>query len=340
MERKSRDVSIDIAKGVLGLLVILGHMFSGIPGIQAVMHPLLLPSFFMISGLMMRITGEPERPFSRIVLKRTIGILVPYFFFEIIGVLTYYLVNGYRIPITEMIRNTLTMRCNNSPDWFLFVLYFAQLFTISVLKLCALSKRKAILERFFALISVAGILALVGIGTEGNWRGEVLVRMTLANGFIMTGYTLSKALESKHAYAGIAAMISFLVVTIILGEKQPGGYLYDNPFMGVDYGPFGAYYVLALLGCFGVLQISKLIPQRIPGSALAYLGCGSLILMGTHLPIAQVIGLCTGFNAATIPERILMWVILCTIEFPVIWLIRRYLPFLIGKGIFVKLYKR
>ena len=72
MEQKKRDVSIDIAKGILGILVIFGHMFGGMTGVQAVMHPLLLPSFFMISGLMMRMTGEAKRPFPGILLKRTI----------------------------------------------------------------------------------------------------------------------------------------------------------------------------------------------------------------------------------------------------------------------------
>ena len=340
MEQKKRDVSIDIAKGILGALVIFGHMFGGVSGVQAVMHPLLLPSFFMISGLMMRMTGEAKRPFPGILLKRSTGILVPYFFFEIIGILTYYLVNGYRIPIGEMIRNSLTMRCNNSPDWFLFVLYFAQLFSILALKLCALSKGKALWERLFAFVSVAAVLALTGIGTEGNWRGEILVRMGLANGFVMAGYLLSDVFLRKRSAAGIAAAALYLAVTITLGRVHPGDYLYDNPFMGVGYGPFGAYFLLAVLACFGVLQVSKRVPVRIPGSALAYLGCGSLILMGTHLPLAQIIGLCTGFKAVTVPERLLMWAMLCALEFPVIWLIRRYLPFLIGKGVFEKLYKR
>ena len=340
MEQKKRDVSIDIAKGILGILVIFGHMFGGMTGVQTVMHPLLLPSFFMISGLMMRMTGEAKRPFPGILLKRTIGILVPYFFFEVFGILTDYLVYGYRIPVGEMIRNSLTMRCNISPDWFLFVLYFAQLFSIVALKLCALSKRKLLWECLFAFVSMAAVIGLTGIGTEGNWRGEILVRMGLANGFIMTGYLLSDAFLRKRSAAGVAAAALYLAVTILLGRVQLGNYLYDNPFMGVEYGPLGAYFLLAVSGCFGVLQVSKRIPVRIPGSALAYLGCGSLILMGTHLPLAQLIGLCTGFKAVSVPERLLMWTILCALEYPVIWLIRRYLPFLIGKGFFEKLYKR
>ena len=73
MEKKKRDLSIDIAKGLLGIFVIFGHLFGGIPGVQAVMHPLLLPSFFMLSGLMIRLTKETEKPFSMIALKRTTG---------------------------------------------------------------------------------------------------------------------------------------------------------------------------------------------------------------------------------------------------------------------------
>ncbi len=97
---KHRDAYIDVAKGLLMILVVLGHTPDF--GFSSYAYWFHMPAFFYISGILHR---QPEKALLRSFLKKkSINLLLPYFAYAfLIGITSYTLSDRSTWAISEIL---------------------------------------------------------------------------------------------------------------------------------------------------------------------------------------------------------------------------------------------
>jgi len=115
---------IDTAKGIGVFLVVLGHMLSSDIShfFESAIYSFHMPMFFMVSGFVFSIkSGES---FIGFVLKKCKRLLVPTFFFMVLGTVVY--IDEYN-PTRKLVINRFFFwegRCPfNDPCWYFIVLF-------------------------------------------------------------------------------------------------------------------------------------------------------------------------------------------------------------------------
>ena len=84
MDNNKRLDYFDIAKGIGIILVIIAHIEYVDQGIRNYIVSFHMPLFFIISGMLMYITGEKERPVKNLLLKKLRRIMLVYLVFSVI----------------------------------------------------------------------------------------------------------------------------------------------------------------------------------------------------------------------------------------------------------------
>ena len=147
---KQRLAFIDRAKGIGILMVVFSHL-SSMTGfgnrLWSWYNPFMLTLFFMISGGMRR-NRESGKAFPAFVRRRAHALLLPYFVFDILALGIQTVLNYWRGGVPEAaaklqigLERIFTLQ-GLGPDWFLPVLFFAEL----LLDLCLRYGRKSIAE--------------------------------------------------------------------------------------------------------------------------------------------------------------------------------------------------
>ena len=147
---KQRLAFIDRAKGIGILMVVFSHL-SSMTGfgnrLWSWYNPFMLTLFFMISGGMRR-NRESGKAFPAFVRRRAHALLLPYFVFDILALGIQTVLNYWRGGVPEAaaklqigLVRIFTLQ-GLGPDWFLPVLFFAEL----LLDLCLRYGRKSIAE--------------------------------------------------------------------------------------------------------------------------------------------------------------------------------------------------
>lgn len=79
---------IDKARGVLILLVIIGHIFqSGY--VHNLIYSFHIPAFFIISGILFKYSNATQKSYKSIMISKLYTFGIPFIFFEVYGCLTY-----------------------------------------------------------------------------------------------------------------------------------------------------------------------------------------------------------------------------------------------------------
>ena len=86
-----RDITIDIAKGIGIVLVVLGHVLIN-SDINRLIYLFHMPLFFFISGIIFYSTYNKDIKFKDYLLKKIKSILIPYFVFSIICFIYWYFI--------------------------------------------------------------------------------------------------------------------------------------------------------------------------------------------------------------------------------------------------------
>ena len=132
-----RLTGLDMARGIAIIMVVVGH--SGFVGAAfntwiSLFH---LPTFFLISGVLLGMKQEETRAFPHLALQKFRGIMIPYFWFSLgsvcIDALQVLLGKFTWDTVWEHTFLTITFQ-GYSVLWFLPVLYLAELFLILLLK--------------------------------------------------------------------------------------------------------------------------------------------------------------------------------------------------------------
>ena len=307
---KQRLAFIDRAKGIGILMVVFSHL-SSMTGfgnrLWSWYNPFMLTLFFMISGGMRRNresgkafpedlrnrekrkvckeTARDRGTFPAFVRRRAHALLLPYFVFDILALGIQTVLNYWRGGVPEAaaklqigLVRIFTLQ-GLGPDWFLPVLFFAEL----LLDLCLRYGRKSIAEvREYcrsggnsgtagslpfttAVLFAVSVVAVFCIGGErlavlGPFR-FVIVKALAAAGFLVLGYACMPIMQTIPELLPAAA-ISLIGTLLIAGR-------YNLDFNQLDFGsrPLLLYADTFLGTCFVlcVSRIPDLIRERFGG---------------------------------------------------------------------------
>ena len=371
---KQRLAFIDRAKGIGILMVVFSHL-SSMPGfgnpLWSWYNPFMLTLFFMISGGMRR-NRESGKAFPAFVRRRAHALLLPYFVFDILALGIQTVLNYWRGGVPEAaaklqigLERIFTLQ-GLGPDWFLPVLFFAEL----LLDLCLRYGRKSIAEvREYcrsggdpgtagslpfttAVLFAVSVVAVFCLGGErlavlGPFR-FVIVKALAAAGFLVLGYTCMPIMQTIPGLLPAAA-ISLIGTLLIAGR-------YNLDFNQLDFGSRPLLlYADTLLGTCFVLCVSRipdLIRERFggdqqekqrenPRGLLQEFGRESLTIMCTHLewqivPIihfgwAAVAGMSPQEGKRFYAEMLIKLGLVMAVELGLIPALRRLMPWLYRK---------
>lgn len=325
---------VDAAKAIGIFFVVLGHHRD---------HPLYdyiysfhMPLFFFLSGMLIS-TGSSSS-FIDFLRKRGKALLIPYFVFSTALFLIWVLLGKWVQPsllqgasITKNLvgifyaQGQLEYMRWGVEMWFLPCLFLTSIlfFLIEGREI----KQQALLVILLALV---GFALPVWLPFRLPWSIDVAC---IAIGFFWLGNVLKGYLINFEVGLRGASMMLLLLATNIVFHTVQGERidmyqaLYGNPFL---------FYVSAFAGTLFFTLLGKVVPANY---LLLFLGINSLIFYMLHMRALTVINfvfrLFPGFQIddTSLWGAVVVSALQLVILVPVVIVINRYLPFLIGKSL-------
>lgn len=368
-DTKKRLDYLDMTKGLGMILVLIGHLqgdsiFTFSPYIQPLcvfIFSFHMPMFFIVSGILLAIKNDEVKPLKEVAKSRFRGIMIPYLWFSLfyLIVVDAALIKG-EIAVQTLYLNIWYVISGYGMNvlWFLPALYLGELLFILL--------RRRIRDHipFITVVVLSNAIVyflsyFVGIAKYPTPFAErmhdlitVILRPILVCGFISIGYYTHKFLRkgsqigdffnkpelNEKGKVSFKYRAAYIVLGLMLFGVCFGLFRVNN---GIDFRSLAFrnvffFFVCALSGSFGMISLCKGLP-RIP--LFCYWGIGSLIFMATHnsqtvltfsLKTAMYVNQYLTRARGYICYAIVIVIITAYSTF-MIWLIRRFFPFIIGK---------
>jgi len=352
----------DFAKGIGIILVVMGHLeYISIP-FRYFIASFHMPMFFIISGMLMCMTGEESKSFSAYINNKIQRIAVPYLSFSTLYLIleSIYMYLMKQVNWMNIIQDGYLSIClyGISVLWFLPAMFFGGLLLYSLRK------------KFSHIITIAivGILTIVMyilnvqleavnmIYGQQLWFVELhyflamIIRCFFAGLYLAIGYyiyyfyhlIICGESPFKNIIVGIrkiSLLIAVILIIMVAYLSQINGavdihfLIFQNPFI---------YLFNSIAGSVAVIILCRLLEpfaKTIPCKILSYYGRNSLIVMATHinsyvLYVAIVISLHFS-KYITRAKNYVFCIMILTIVFLsevlIIEIINRFLPFFAGK---------
>lgn len=318
-EKYERLDYLDICKGFGILAITLGHIYSD-NYFRIWLSSFDLPLFFIITGILIKYTNTIKRKFINIVTSRFKRLIIPYCMFEILAIIGFMMWNHqFNWSVFKYnILNTLLLYEKAGATWFLPALFISELTFIGLKKIIKDDK-------IMIILSLVIFIVPFFIHTENHF-GIVFIRNFTAIGFIAFGYYGYNFLTQNDI--SIKYLIVALVVNIILSILNKSVDLYSLKYNNVIL-----YFICSISGsCIVIFNLKKLKLNKVI-VLLRYFGLNSLIVMATQQVILwSIIKKITGIDTFNynFTYGTVVFVLIMIIEIPIIEVINRYLPFILG----------
>ena len=237
-------------------------------------------------------------------MRRVRLLIVPYCFFEIMGVV--WRMVFFNQPFTTGLYNLFTIRCNVGADWFLPAMFLGNLLFWLYVKW----------QNYLYGILSTVVSFLLPMVMNGNQLLIVVGRGLLAYAFMMSGSMLKPMFLSEKTKSAVWIISSFVATAVVtvVGLKYGGNDFYSctvqNPL---------ALWVGGLSGTVLIIGFSRIFQCKIFSN---YIGHHTLSIMGTH---QLVIYIMTTFIPATMVGTfvygLLLMFAIIIFEIPIVWLI-------------------
>ena len=368
-DTKKRLDYLDMTKGLGMILVLIGHLqgdsiFTFSPYIQLLcvfIFSFHMPMFFIVSGILLAIKNDEVKPLKEVAKSRFRGIMIPYLWFSL-----FYLI----VVVTALIKGEIAVQTLYLNIWYVIsgygmnVLWFLPALYLGELLFILLRRRIRDHIPFITVVVLSNAIVyflsyFVGIAKYPTPFAErmhdlitVILRPILVCGFISIGYYTHKLLRkgsqigdffnkpelNEKGKVSFKYRAAYIVLGLMLFGVCFGLFRINN---GIDFRSLAFrnvffFFVCALSGSFGMISLCKGLP-RIP--LFCYWGIGSLIFMATHnsqtvltfsLKTAMYVNQYLTRARGYICYAIVIVIITAYSTF-MIWLIRRFFPFIIGK---------
>ena len=273
---KKRIKSIDIAKSIGILLIVLGHIQNN-ETIAHFIYSFHVPLFFVISGYLYKKTKKP----IEYIKKKAKSILVPYFVFGLISFVYWFVIERY---FREQIVNPWIPFANlflaqageynfiaNAALWFLPCLFCTEII-FDWLK--RITKNDKMLFISIIIITIIGViyneLNFISLPFEFNTA-------LIAVSFYFLGYMWKNKFEEKFKakvnqnWQRIIIFSICLITTFIFSQINNGISMY-----GEYYNNYFLAYSCIILGTLSIYMISETIAKN---KILEFIGENTLIIM-------------------------------------------------------------
>ena len=345
--QKNRIRYLDIYKGLGIVLVVLGHMEATPYFWKLLLNAFHMPLFFVAAGLL---TGEGrlyERESGSVIRDRARSILIPYFWFSLIGIL-WDCAKEFFAPMPHSFTGISGKVWDAISFFGISVLWFLPVFFVGATGYQLLRKKLAYPAALALLASLAvGLCAFKGVPGQAAGRemsaGVFLLKLasTVLRGcmgmfFCALGEgmgILVRCLAERKwvlalAGAGLTGAGSWLSVVNVRVSGYPVSFCYM--LLGN-----GALFILAALCLTGGTLFLCCLPGRF--APLEYLGKHSLAIMVTHLDMRVIYiaqkagGLALAATGRLFIQHIALFAVMVILELFWIWLLNGCLGFLMGK---------
>lgn len=336
---------IDMAKGLGMILVMLAH--APFPKTIVVwIYSFHMALFFFLSGYVLEISKY--KSLQEILRQKVKRLIVPYLSFSLINYIywvtiynnyIYSFINPKSIDVLKpligtiyAIRGTQWMLHNNI-FWFVCCLFLSELLLFVIIKYTENNYKRVTFS--LIAISVVGYLYSVYIGKALLWSIDVV---PIAVSFCGLGYFVKNKVINLKIKADIKYFLLFLIINITstyLNYKFSGKRV---GFCESQYGNYFLFYIAAISGIATILIFIKMLPSI---NALEYIGKNSMIFLTFHqLVVFPAIGKILFDNIYFFTRQtslvlflkgIIDLVIAYIIFIPLIYIINKYFPFMLGR---------
>ncbi len=294
---ETRITYIDTAKGVLIILIILGHIFfkSKYMNFAYTFH---LSTFLVITGILFHHKDKTRLPFVMTLKNAFYTLVIPFLFFETIGgiikTLTYNNLTAFQLIVSP-----LKGACHVSSDWYLQTAFISELLFIGIEKRIKDKRAKIVINILFFVLGF--------FLPRDPFRYVLVSRVLIATSLIATGYYMYDMYMAFNKHLLFVSFIVTSLCTIFNGYVSLYSITIGNPFL---------YIIGVISGAYFCITLCRLLPDK----PLSFFGKNSLILMGTHEHLITYI-----------PARgFLLFSLIVIAEIPITLCINRFLPFCVG----------
>lgn len=308
---KERLDYLDYAKGFAILLVVLGHIYSN-NEVRTWLYSFHMPIFFIISGCLCRYSNN-KRNFKEFTYSKIRTLLLPYIVFSIIYITFKFILSGSTNSLMWDYIYVFTMY-GVGPCWFLPALFMAE--TIFYL----LSK---VIKKDISLLVASIFIFLIGLfisNTDYNLIMFVIDRSLFALFFYMVGYCSFEIISKIN--------LNYLLITILIIGNAILSHINGNiDLWSLKFNNIVLYVLCSIIGSFSILFLLK----KFNSNKLMYIGKNSLIIMATHDIIIMILKKFIDINFNDYFIGFLIFILVMCIQIPIIKLINKYTPWMIGR---------
>lgn len=310
---KERLDYIDRAKGILIILVVIGHIWqSGC--VFEFIYTFHMPAFFVISGVLLAHTRSYEKNFGVFLGKHVFSYGIPFLFFELMGVMVQIMRHGVTMNWKGYLFQTVTLRLNASQCWFLVTLFLIEILVYAAVR---------VVKNPTAICLTCGMMFVARhvLPTDVMYIGTISTTVKYLP-FFLAGFYGHRYWNCRKPVLTAACAAVVLISTLF------GGNLANRLLKDAD---------LLLGGVAGTYMTVQLAQCRFPDRTdriLRAAGKNTIIIYGTHYLYYAALGVLLGvqdFTATPIGVGLLMLAGVALLEIPTIYIINRWLPFLAGK---------
>lgn len=332
---------IDNAKALAIILVVIGH--AGIPVlINSYILSFHMPLFFVVSGFLYNEDKYSSVPLIEYAKKRFKRLIVPYLWFSVATVMLstviQYIVKGKLISLVYPILSILLCTNIKNSDmiesvlWFLPCIFVVELLFVSFRKF---TKSNAITIVFVIMLSIISYILSITIGHKIPFTIDIAFFALLfyGIGFVLKKEALlfmSNISDSKRK-AIMVALIGFSISLLSVYMNSSNLLMYIN-----QYGN----YFWTIIGAFGgVITWLSISTMFTVNAVTLFFSKNSLLVFVIHLKILFISNrVIANFNNiihangwVILVNSLLNALIVLLILIPIIKIVDRYLPFLMGQ---------
>lgn len=309
------------------LIIIWGHCFP--TGLSPFIYSFSVPLFFIISGYLFK----QQQTFSLFLKKNFHSIILPYLILCVIKDFSYWIktVDDFEAFILSPVAiltgfHTLLDAPGAKNLWFVYTLFILK----CVIQLCGTGKRA------LTVVTVVSIAASVVYDIAGCDLRWAVTNSFLAMPYFVVGILFKDAINSRAAMLmGMNRFFLFMIFAIVLlivfvtSRFNGAAWMYEGGFGN----NIALFYVLGLLGAFAFFVLSVML-DNVRLKAVSYISIGTIVILQFHRDVYHPIGkLIAGLEPGVFGEAVftlLASAVVLLVFIPVIMLLKRYLPVLIG----------
>lgn len=310
--KSQRIIYIDFMKGILIILLVAFHIN---PEIFGDISGFLMMGFFFLSGLFFKIYNG----FNDFLRRKINNLIVPLIFFIVIGSIYYFCRNlienhfDAKVALNQMPQNPML---NNVPMWFLAVLFEVNIIYYLMFKFLP-RWANIVVALAFSAIGYVAVNCGYNIGLYFDITMVALPFYVLGHEFCRTGLIE----RGPHVAVRIVMAVAVAVILYLFAERI-------NMLHRV-YPSYFKLYMLPALFIISLHFLSQYIIRR-PIPVISYMGRYSIIVLGTHYFLIGPLRLITEKLLPQLVDTVWLFIILLTLvvtlEYPVIYFLRKYCP--------------